>query len=256
MKIMSWNVNGIRAWYKKGMAEFLTRQNPDIFCVQETKAQREQVDDELASLRRPFAYWSSAQRRGYSGTATFLKQEPNGVSQGIGLAEFDQEGRFVITEHVDFALYNIYFPNGAMGPERHDYKMRFLAALLEHLRQRMAQGREIIVVGDYNIAHREIDIYDPVGLAQTSGFLPEERAWMDQFLNLGFVDTFRLLNPAQRDRYTWWSYRERARVGNRGWRIDYICVTQGLARRVRRAEILDLQEGSDHCPLYIELESN
>jgi exodeoxyribonuclease-3 len=201
----------------------------------------------------PYSYWSSAQRRGYSGTATFLRQQPESVSLGIDIPEFDQEGRFVITEHKDFSLYNIYFPNGAMSEIRHQFKMDFLRKLNLHLAERIKKGRQIIVLGDYNVAHHEVDVYDPVRLANCSGFLPEERAWMDDFMALGFVDTFRYLNPDVKDRYSWWSYRERARIGNRGWRIDYICVTQGLIERVSQAQVLDQQEGSDHCPISIEL---
>ena len=253
MKIVSWNVNGIRAAYKKGFVEFIERLDPDLLCVQETKAQREQCEPAIVNAAGRASFWSSAKRKGYSGTATFCKTEPVSVSYGIGNEDYDSEGRFVITEFEDFTLYNIYFVNGGSGKERHDFKQRFLADLSAHLKPLIAAGKKIIVAGDYNVAHREIDIYDPKGLAGESGFLPEERAWFDSFLALGFVDTFRHFHPNQADRYTWWSYVERGRLGNRGWRIDYLCVTQNLLPRLKSAEVLDGQMGSDHCPVILEL---
>ncbi|MCM2281191.1 MAG: exodeoxyribonuclease III [Bdellovibrionaceae bacterium] len=254
MKLITWNVNGIRAAYKKGLIEFIERENPDIFCVQETKAHPEQCEPMIQRPADRNSYWSSASRKGYSGVATFLTGEALSVEHGIGKPEYDSEGRFVITRHPDFTLYNIYFPNGGSGPERHVFKQRFLADLLRHLQPKVAAGEKLIVVGDYNVAHLDIDVYDPVRLAQESGFLPEERAWMTQFLESGFVDTFRHFHPQQREVYTWWDQRTRARVANRGWRIDYICMTRNLLPRLKRATILDGQEGSDHCPVVIEME--
>jgi exodeoxyribonuclease-3 len=253
MKIISWNVNGIRAAYKKGFIEFIEREEPDLLCVQETKANKEQVEPMLLTPAGRQSYWSSAQRKGYSGVATFAVHEPKSVTYGIGIPEYDSEGRFVITEHEEFVLYNIYFPNGGSGDERHQFKQRFLTDLSRHLKPQVDAGRPIVVVGDYNVAHREIDIYDPVRLAGESGFLPEERAWFDSFLELGFVDTFRHFHPNAKERYTWWSYLERGRLGNRGWRIDYICVTKNLLPRLKCAEVLDGQHGSDHCPVLLEL---
>ncbi len=253
MKIMSWNVNGIRAVYKKGFVEFVEREEPDILCVQETKAHREQCEPGILTPGGRTSHWSSAVKKGYSGTATFVKREPLSISHGIGIPEFDSEGRFVITDHGDFKLYNIYFPNGGSGQERHDFKQKFLKELKAHLEPLVKAGEAIIVTGDYNIAHKEIDIYDPVKLAHESGFLPEERAWFDSFLEMGFVDTFRHFHPDERDRFTWWSMYERGRLGNRGWRIDYFCVTKNLVSRLRSAQVLDRVEGSDHCPVVIEL---
>jgi exodeoxyribonuclease-3 len=255
MKIISWNVNGIRAAYKKGLVEFIEREEPDLLCLQETKAHKEQCEPILLTPAGRKSYWSSATKKGYSGVATYVVDEPKNVSFGYGKTEYDSEGRFVITEHEKFTLYNIYFPNGGSGQERHDFKQKFLKDLNAHLKPLVKAGRPIIVVGDYNVAHREIDIHDPVRNAGESGFLPEERAWFDSFLALGFVDTFRHLHPKAADRYTWWSYLEKGRLGNRGWRIDYICVTQNLVSQVKRAEVLDHQQGSDHCPVMIELES-
>ena len=254
MKIISWNLNGIRAAYKKGLMEFLERESPDIFCVQETKAHPEQVPEELLEPLSMFSYWSSAERKGYSGTATFTKVEPRSVTYGVDHGPYDTEGRFVITEHDDFKLYNIYFPNGARSKERHDFKQKFLKDMNTIFKRDIDEGHEVIVLGDYNVAPNEIDIYDPVRHAKTSGFLPEEREWFESFLKLGFTDTFRHIFPDEKERYTWWNQRERARLGNRGWRIDMICITEGLMDRLIGADIMDHVEGSDHCPIAIELE--
>lgn len=254
MKIVTWNVNGIRAVYKKGFVEFIERENPDILCLQETKAHREQCEPPILTAGGRESLWSSAVRKGYSGVATFYKQEPLEYAPGWGLTEYDSEGRIMITRHPNFTLYNIYFPNGGSGQERHDYKQKFLYALNDHLRPMLAAGEPIIVVGDYNVAHREIDVYDPIGLSVESGFLPEERAWFDSFLALGFVDTFRKFHPGQRERYSWWSMYERARISNRGWRIDYICVTKNLEPFVKGADILDGVHGSDHAPVCCTLD--
>lgn len=256
MRIISWNVNGIRAIYKKNLIPFVEKAKADILCLQETKAHREQVESEAQSLGYPHDYWSSAIRKGYSGVATFCRAEPLSIKAGIEIPEYEKEGRFVITEHPNFLLYNIYFPNGGSGEERHGFKQEFLANLLEHLKHQLNQGKEIIVVGDYNIAHRTIDIYDPVRLASASGFLPEERAWMDSFFELGFVDTFRYFHKDAVNRYSWWSYREMARVNNRGWRIDYISVSKGLTKYLVTADIWDRVEGSDHCPVVVDLNFN
>jgi exodeoxyribonuclease-3 len=253
VKIISWNVNGIRAAYKKGFLEFVEREDPDVLCVQETKARPESVEPPLLRPAGRCGAWSAASRNGYSGTATFSRQEPGSVARGIGVPEYDGEGRFVVTRHSDLLIYNIYFPNGGSGPERHGFKQKFLVDLREHLRPLVARGEKIAVAGDFNVAHRPIDVFDPGRLAGESGFLPEERAWLDSFLALGFIDTFRHFHPTAAERYTWWSYRERGRVGNRGWRIDYICATENLRARLRHADILDGQQGSDHCPVVAEI---
>lgn len=253
LKIVSWNVNGIRASAKKGLLDFVEEENPDILCLQETKAHLDQVEPQLKDLGFRHAYWSSAVRKGYSGVATFTNIEPKKISKGWGIEAYDSEGRIVITEFDKFDLYNIYFPNGGSGEERHNFKQKFLSDLNQHLRKQIASGKSIVLVGDYNVAHRDIDVYDPKRLATASGFLPEEREWMGRFLELGFVDTFRKFFPDQGSRFSWWSYRELARVGNRGWRIDYVCVTRDLENRVLSAEILDQVEGSDHCPVVVTL---
>lgn len=253
MKIITWNVNGIRACAKKGLQKFIEEQSPDILCLQETKAHLEQVEPDLQSLKFTFFDWSSAQRKGYSGVATFANRQPLQVQHGWGQDEYTNEGRIVWTDHGEFDLYNIYFPNGGSGEERHLFKQKFLKDLNAHLKAQLKLGKQIIVVGDYNVAHREMDVYDPVRLSKESGFLPEERQWMDDFLKLGFIDSFRYFHPNSKDRYSWWSYRELARISNRGWRIDYICVSEGLKPRLLSADILDSVEGSDHCPVIIEL---
>lgn len=254
MKIVSWNVNGIRACLKKGLMDFLEMEEPDIFCVQETKAWREQVEMTDQEFGFEGSLWSEAQKKGYSGTATFYLDEPQNITDKIGSEKFDTEGRFVVSDHGDFVLFNIYFPNGAASDERHFFKMDFLEMLYLHMKDLIDKGREVVVVGDYNIAHTEIDIHDPKRLNGTSGFKPEERAWMDKWFSLGFVDTFRDKNQNSTDHYTWWSYRAGARERNKGWRIDYISVTAGLKDKVKVAEISKDVFGSDHCPIMIELD--
>lgn len=253
MKIVSWNVNGIRACYKKNLRDFILEKKPDVLCLQETKAHIEQVEPEARLLNYKYSHWSSAVRKGYSGVATFHNDEVKAAHLGIGIKEYDSEGRFVITDHGHFDLYNIYFPNGGSGEERHQFKQKFLKDLHQHLQPKVKKGRPVVLVGDYNIAHTEADVYDPVKLDGESGFMPEERKWMDEFFELGFVDSFRHFHPKDKERFSWWSYRELARVGNRGWRIDYISVTRNLEKNLISAEILDNVEGSDHCPVMTTL---
>lgn len=252
MKLITWNINGVRAIADKGLTDIMSRLDGDIYCFQETKAHRQQVDDFLS--QSPYqSYWSSAQKKGYSGVATFLKGSVDRVEFGLGESAFDLEGRVIVTDHKDFLLYNIYFPNGSQGPERHLYKMKFLERLNVHLKNKMNLGHSVIVVGDYNVAYLESDVYDPVGLSKVSGFLPEERSWFQDFLQLGFVDAVHYMNPNMKDKYSWWSYREMARQENKGWRIDHICVSKDLISKIVRAEILDQEFGSDHCPVMLEL---
>ncbi len=252
IKLATWNVNGIRASYDKGLSSFILNEKPDILCLQETKAHKDQVTPALQTLGYPFHYWSSAERKGYSGVATFLNEEPKKVLTTIDNPDYEKEGRIVWTQHADFDLYNIYFPNGGSGEERHFFKQKFLKELLSHLKFEMRKGKQIILVGDYNVAHSEADVHDPIRLSKESGFLPEEREWFGQFLKAGFVDCFRHFNPDRKNSYSWWSYREMARSRNKGWRIDYVCITQGLVKNLKSCEILDKQEGSDHCPVTAE----
>lgn len=253
MKIVTWNVNGIRSCSKKGLVEFAERENADILCLQETKAHPDQLEKDLLHLMNRKSYWSSALKKGYSGTVTYLKKEPLSVKRGIGIRKFDTEGRFVVTEHESFILYNVYFPNGSTREERHLYKQEFLKKFTAHLKKKVDRGEEIVVLGDYNVAHKDIDVYDPKGLCKTSGFLPEEQEWFSQFLETGFIDLFRHFHPNEPHHYSWWSYRERARIANRGWRIDYICCTKGLLGRIQSVDILDEQMGSDHCPVVVQM---
>ena len=255
MKLVCWNVNGIRACQKKGFLDFFERVKPDVLCLQETKAEPEQLDDTLINPMNYDSYWSSCKtRRGYSGTVTYTHLPVEDVRHGIGIKKFDDEGRFVVTKFPDFLLYNVYFPNGAAREERHLFKQEFLKKFHRHLMKQVASGEKVILVGDYNVAHTEIDIHDPKRLAKTSGFLPEEREWFSSFLDSGWVDTFRYKHPDATDRYSWWSYREMARPANRGWRIDYACVSENLKDHIVDANIWDEQEGSDHCPIYLEME--
>lgn len=254
MKIITWNVNGIRAVVQKGFHEFWERENPDILCLQETKCHPDQLDDALSSPLGWKSFWSAAQRPGYSGTVTFCRDTPEQIDYGFGVPKFDAEGRLVVTRFKDFVLYNCYFPNGGSGPERHDFKQEFLKRFGRHLHKRLQAGENVIVVGDYNVAYLDIDVYDPKSLATESGFLPEERQWMAGFLEGGFIDGFRHFHPNDPHRFTWWSYFQNARIGNRGWRIDHICVSRGLEKKLRRVEILDQQTGSDHCPVVMEID--
>lgn len=253
MKILSWNVNGIRAAQRKGFLEWLSREDPEVLCIQETKASPEQLAPELTSPDCYRAYFASADRKGYSGVATYSRREPLTVARGFGIEKFDCEGRVLQMDYGDFLLFNIYFPNGKSSPERLEYKMKFYDAFLQYLEPLMRQGRHIIVGGDVNTAHQEIDIARPRANENISGFLPQERAWMDQWINLGYVDTLRMFNqePGQ---YTWWDARGGARSRNVGWRIDYFLVSEGFKDRVKGAFIMPEVMGSDHCPIGIELE--
>ncbi len=255
MKIVTWNVNGIRAVKQKGFFEFCAREKPDILCVQETKAHPDQLDESLRSFDGYQSHWSAAQRPGYSGVATFFREPPLEISYGIGIPKFDAEGRVLITRFSQFTLLNIYFPNGGSGEERHHFKQEFLRRLRQYLLKRLRSGENLIVVGDYNVAYLDIDVYNPQALAGESGFLPEEREWMRSFLADGFIDTFRLFHPDEKRRFSWWSYLQNARAANNGWRIDYICVSSGLKRHLKSCQIYEDQAGSDHCPVIVELNS-
>jgi exodeoxyribonuclease III len=254
MKLVTWNVNGIRASYPKGLKIFVEEYQPDILCLQETKAHLNQVSAEIQSLGYPHWLWSMAQRKGYSGVATFSQRPPLKTSTGWGQQEYESEGRITISEYLSFDLYNIYFPNGGSGQVRHEFKQKFLQDLVVHLKPKLENQRPMIIVGDYNIAPTSKDLYDPVRLAKESGFLPEERQWFADFFALGFVDTFRYFYPDLDHAYSWWSYRELARVVNRGWRIDFICVTQNLIPYMKSARICSEVLGSDHCPVLLELD--
>jgi len=254
MRLVSWNVNGIRAIQKKGFLEWFQKEQPDMLCLQETKAHTEQLNEQLLNVPGYTAYWSSAEKKGYSGTVIYTKEKPLSVVHGFGIERFDSEGRTVIAEYPAFTLLNIYFPNGKKNQERLDYKMDFYTATLDYCKTLQKSGKQIIICGDVNTAHTEIDLARPKENENTSGFLAIERAWIDQLLNAGFVDTLREKYPAKPELYTWWDYKTKARERNVGWRIDYFFITDGLQKNLQDAFILDTIEGSDHCPLGITLD--
>jgi exodeoxyribonuclease-3 len=252
MKIFSWNINGIRAAEKKGLLDWIAKSDADIICLQETKARPDQLSEELLTGHGYQTHWHSAERAGYSGVATFTKSAPLYVQQGLGVERFDREGRVLLTEHSNFLLYNIYFPNGQMNPERLQYKLDFYEDLLEMLDEQVASGNNVVIGGDWNTAHNEIDLARPKDNENTSGFLPEERALIDKYIEHGYVDTFRYFHE-EPNRYSWWTYRFGARSRNVGWRIDYFFVNETFIDNVVSAEIHDEIMGSDHCPVSVEV---
>jgi exodeoxyribonuclease III len=256
MRIISWNVNGFRAIYKKGFLAWLQKESPDILCLQETKAEEHQLEEELASIQGYHYFLCSGHKKGYSGTAVFSKEKPLSVARGMGHEPFDNEGRILHVEFPAFNLFNIYFPNGQSGLERLNYKMAFYEHFLQHAQGLRAQGKQLVICGDVNTAHKEIDIARPKENSTTSGFLPVERDWVDRFLAAGYVDTFRMFHPGLADQYTYWDMKSNARVRNVGWRIDYFFVNEQLRPRVRKAEILSEVMGSDHCPITLELSNS
>jgi len=253
MKIISWNVNGIRAIAKKGFADWVKKENPDILCLQETKATEEQIPKDIKSLPYKQFYLSASSRKGYSGVGLLTKIEPNSVSYGLGVEEFDREGRVISADYGDFILFNVYFPNGKASKERLDFKLRFYDKFLEVVRDLKDKGRGVIICGDVNTAHKEIDLARPKENEKVSGFLPIEREWIDKLIASGFVDTFRMF-VKEGGHYSWWDYKSRARERNVGWRIDYFFVSENLKDRVKDAFILSDVYGSDHCPVGIIFE--
>lgn len=253
LKILSWNVNGLRAVLKKGFVDFLQAEKPDILCLQETKASEEQLPPEIRTAWGYHVFFSSAEKKGYSGVAILSKEKPRSLEYGFGTVEFDREGRILIADYGEFVLFNIYFPNGKASPERLAYKMRFYDAFLERAERLRAQGRKIVICGDVNTAHREIDLARPRENSKVSGFLPEERVWIDEFLARGYVDTLRAFDdrPGQ---YTFWDQKSGARERNVGWRIDYFYVSESLRKQLKGAFILPEITGSDHCPVGITLQ--
>jgi len=251
IKILSWNVNGLRAVYKKGFLNWFASEKPDILCLQETKANEEQLPDELKNINGYHCYFSSGERKGYSGVAIYSKEEPKKIERGFGISKFDNEGRILIAEYPDFTLMNIYFPNGKASTERLKYKMEFYNVFLMYANNLKNNGVKIIICGDVNTAHKEIDLARPKENSNVSGFLPEERAWIDKFINSGYVDTFRIFNKEPQN-YTWWDQVTRARQRNVGWRIDYFFVSENARDDVKNAFILSDVMGSDHCPIGIE----
>jgi exodeoxyribonuclease-3 len=254
LRALSWNVNGLRAVHRHGyFMDWFTAESPDILCLQETKSLVEQLPPELRNVDGYHAYFASAERKGYSGVAIYSKQEPLDVIEGLGVPEFDAEGRVLIAEYPSFTLMNIYYPNGKMSAERLAYKMRFYDAFLAFADGLLAAGQHLVICGDVNTAHTEADIARPKENAKISGFLPEERAWMDDFLSHGYLDTFRMFD----DRpgvYSYWDMKSRARDRDVGWRIDYFFVDDGFKGHVSNAWIMQDVMGSDHCPIGIEID--
>jgi exodeoxyribonuclease-3 len=254
MKLSSWNVNGIRAALGKGLHEWVHSSVPDIICLQEIKARPEQIKEEVREISGFYSYWNPAVRPGYSGVATFTRHLPDSHVMGLGIPSFDEEGRIIRMKFPDFVLYNIYFPNGQRSQERVDFKLDFYAKLLLEIDQLHAQGENVIITGDFNTAHSEIDLANPKENANNSGFLAIEREWIDTYLSHNFVDAYRDLYPSK-IQYTWWTYRTGARRKNIGWRLDYFLVSKNMMARVSDVIIQDEILGSDHCPVTIVFKS-
>ncbi|MGM0569056.1 MAG: exodeoxyribonuclease III [Elusimicrobiota bacterium] len=254
IKIVSWNVNGIRAAVRKNIMDWVNEDNPDIICFQETRADESQMPSQIMNANSYRKYFSNHEfKKGYSGTALLSKREPENISRGIGIKEFDSEGRFLIARYDKFTLFNVYFPNGKSSPERLDYKLSFYEAFLDYIEKLRSRGRPIIFTGDLNTAHKEIDLARPRQNSHISGFLPVERRWIDKVIEKGYIDTFRIFNK-EPGNYTWWSMRSRARERNVGWRLDYFFVSPDLKPYIKNSEIYPRVKGSDHCPVALTLD--
>ncbi len=252
MKITSYNVNGIRAAINKGLIDWIKEDQSDIYCFQETKAQELDIPSHLFAEIGYHTYWFCAEKKGYSGVGIISKVPAQSVKYGDGIAQSDVEGRTIHADFERFKLINTYFPSGSSGDERQEFKMQFLEEYLTWLRPFLKTNQNIIIAGDYNICHKAIDIHDPISNKNSSGFLPEEREWMDRFFDSGMIDTFRYINPHPHQ-YSWWSYRANARNNNKGWRIDYINISDSLRTNIKDAMIHPEAKHSDHCPVSIEL---
>ena len=253
MKIISYNLNGIRSAINKGLLDWLAVEQPDVFCIQESKAQPEQIDVLAMQELGYRSYIHSAEKKGYSGVAIFTKREPDKVVVGMGIPQYDREGRVLRADFGDLTVVDAYIPSGTTGGERQEFKMAFLEDLLPWVTELRKERPNLIVCGDYNICHKPIDINHPERQIGVSGFLPEERAYMDKFIARGLTDTFRMLHPDDKECYTWWSYKTAARERNVGWRIDYFFTTDGLNSRIKESNMMTEIMGSDHCPIYLDL---
>ncbi len=256
MRITTWNVNGLRAVMTKKSWQWVAESQPDVLCLQEIKARPDQLAAEhLARFEGYQAYWNPAQRPGYSGVATFTRRLPLEVSMGIADDEFDIEGRVIRTVFPGFTLFNVYFPSGQRGYGRVEFKLRFYACLLDICDRMHVRGEKLVICGDFNTAHQEIDLRNPKSNQKTSGFLPEERAWVTRYLSQGFVDAFRALYP-EKVQYTWWTYVSGARTRNVGWRLDYFLVSKALMPSVRDVIVHEDVTGSDHCPVTLDIDES
>ncbi len=253
MRIISYNVNGIRSAITKGYTEWLASDPADIICMQEIKAEKENVDVAAIEQLGYHTYWFPAQKKGYSGVAIFTRIKPDNVFYGNGIMQSDAEGRVIRADFGEVTLLNCYFPSGSSSEERQGYKYQWLNEFFEYLTELKKERPNIIICGDYNICHQPIDIHNPVSNKNSSGFLPEERAWMDKFFGLGFTDSFRHLNPDATGHYSWWSFRFNSRKQNKGWRIDYISVSKPLEHKLKSSSIYPDVIHSDHCPVFAEL---
>jgi exodeoxyribonuclease-3 len=252
MKLYSWNVNGIRAAEKKGLVDWIKSEQPDVLGIQELKATEDQLPDTLKQIDGYHAFFNPAERKGYSGTAVYYKEAPLDIHTGLSDDRFNHEGRTIVMEYPDFTLYNIYFPNGGQGDDRLQFKMDFYDCFQKDVNALVAEGKRVIVCGDVNTAHTEMDLKNPKSNAKRSGFLPIEREWVTQFLNDGYIDTYRYFHPDQIE-YSWWSYRFNARANNAGWRIDYFFASDNAKDLLEDAAIHTDVMGSDHCPISLTL---
>ena len=253
MKIISYNVNGIRAALKKGFIDWLKAANPDVICIQETKAHKDQLDLGIfEDAGYPYHYWFSAQKKGYSSVAILSKIKPNHVEYGTGIESMDFEGRNLRVDFDEFSVMSLYLPSGT-NDDRLEFKLSYMAQFQQYVSELTKEIPNIVICGDYNNCHTEIDIHNPKQNANTSGFLPVEREWLGDFIDSGFIDSFRHLNKEPHN-YSWWSYRANARNNNKGWRIDYHMVSEPLKDRIKRAYILPEAKHSDHCPIVVEID--
>jgi exodeoxyribonuclease-3 len=253
MKIITYNVNGIRAAVNKGLFSWIEETNPDVLCLQETKAQPDQIPILIFQEMGYHCYCYSAKKRGYSGVAILTKQKPDKVIYGMNIPEYDNEGRFLRVDFGDLSIASVYHPSGSSGDDRQAFKMKWLDDFYIYIHELIKTRPNLILCGDYNICHKAIDIHDPIRNAKNSGFLPEEREWIDKFINNGFIDTFRYFNQ-EPHQYTWWSFRSNARAKNLGWRIDYNMATLSLKDKLKRSVILSSAVHSDHCPVLLEID--
>ena len=254
LRLISWNVNGIRAWHKKGASDFLFTEQPDFLCLQEIKAEEDQLPEDLAYPEGYFSYFESSKaRKGYSGVAIYSKYEADKVETGLGIKELDQEGRFLALHFGDLVLITCYFPNGGGGPERLEYKLKYYDAFYKYISKLKKGNKKVVFCGDVNTAHTEVDLARPKENIDNTGFLPIERAWIDKLIKSDWIDTWRYKNPKTVERYSYWDMKTRARERNVGWRIDYFFVSPNLEKNIKEVDILDNVLGSDHCPIELKL---